>query len=206
MGRGHVGRDLDRPSGARPFVHQYATKFKGERFAEQRPAGRDRCCRLSCHRGYGKRSGIHASNFTIGPRIGLNYIATQINDYREHGQTGLELRYSGQDTSSLQSSLGAVATAAMSTQFGVLLPQVSASWVHDYAVGGRNVDASFVDATGPSKFSFEREEQAPNYAIIGVGVSALLPNKLQPFVNFKTIQGNEYLVSYGGTAGLRVGL
>ena len=145
-------------------------------------------------------------NFTIGPRIGLNYIATQINDYREHGQTGLELRYSGQDTSTLQSSLGAVATAAMSTQFGVLLPQVSASWVHDYAVGGRNIDASFVDATGPSKFSFKREEQAPNYAIIGVGVSALLPNKLQPFVNFKTIQGNEYLVSYGGTAGLRVGL
>ena len=46
----------------------------------------------------------------------------------------------------------------------------------------------------------------PNYAIIGVGVSALLPNKLQPFVNFKTLQGNEYLVSYGGTVGLRVGL
>lgn len=145
-------------------------------------------------------------NFTIGPRLGLNYIATQINDYREHGNTGLELRYSGQDTSTLQSNLGAVATAAISTQFGVLLPQISASWVHDYAVGGRHIDASFVDATGPSKFSFEREEQAPNYALIGIGVSALLPNKLQPFVNFKTIQGNEYLVSYGGTAGLRVGL
>ena len=145
-------------------------------------------------------------NFTIGPRLGLNYIATQIDDYREHGNSGLELRYSGQDTSSLQSSLGAVATAAISTQFGVLLPQVSASWVHDYDVSGGNIDASFIDATGPSKFSFERTKVAPNYALIGVGVSALLPNKLQPFVNFKTIQSNEYLVSYGGTAGLRVGL
>lgn len=128
-----------------------------------------------------------------------------IDDYREHGNSGLELRYSGQDTSSLQSSLGAVATAAISTQFGVLLPQVSASWVHDYDVSGRNIDASFVDAAAP-KFKFKREPVASNFANIGVGVSALLPNNWQPFVNFKTIQGNENLVSYGGTAGLRVGL
>src|SRR5512132_4658509 len=94
---------------------------------------------------------------------------------------------------------------AISTQFGVLLPQVSASWVHDYAVGGRTIDASFVDATEPSKFKFKREPVASNFANIGVGVSALLPNRWQPFVNFRTIQGNENLVSYGGTAGLRVG-
>ena len=145
-------------------------------------------------------------NFTIGPRLGLNYIATQIDDYREHGNTGMELRYSGQDESSLQSSLGALATMAISTQFGVLLPQVSASWVHDYAVGGRTIDASFVVDPTDSKFSFKQERVAPNFANIGVGVSALLPNRWQPFVNFRTIQGNENLVSYGGTAGLRVGL
>ena len=145
-------------------------------------------------------------NFTVGPRIGLNYIGTQIDDYNEHGSNGLALEYSGQDESSLQSSLGALATMAISTQFGVLLPQVSASWVHDYAVGGRTIDASFVDATEPSKFKFKREPVASNFANIGVGVSALLPNRWQPFVNFRTIQGNENLVSYGGTAGLRVGL
>jgi outer membrane autotransporter protein len=145
-------------------------------------------------------------NFTIGPRLGLNYIATQIDDYREHGNTGLELRYSGQDESSLQSSLGALATMAISTQFGVLLPQVSTSWVHDYAVGGRTIDASFVVDPTDSKFSFKQERVARNFANIGVGVSALLPNNLQPFINFRTIQGNENLVSYGGTAGLRVGL
>jgi outer membrane autotransporter protein len=145
-------------------------------------------------------------NLTIGPRFGLNYIATQIDNYREHGNTGLELRYSGQDESSLQSSLGALATMAISTQFGVLLPQVSASWVHDYDVGARNIDASFVADPTNSKFSFKREPVAENFANIGVGVSALLPNRWQPFVNFRTIQGNENLVSYGGTAGLRVGL
>jgi hypothetical protein len=56
------------------------------------------------------------------------------------------------------------------------------------------------------EFKFKREPVASNFANIGVGVSALLPNRWQPFVNFRTIQGNENLVSYGGTAGLRVGL
>jgi outer membrane autotransporter protein len=145
-------------------------------------------------------------NFTVGPRIGLNYIFTHIDDYKEHGNNGLALDYSGQDESSLQSSLGIFATMAISTQFGVLLPQLSASWVHDYAVGGRTINAGFVDATEPSKFSFKREPVAPNFANISAGVSTLLPNRWQPFITFRTIQGNENLVSYGGTAGLRVGL
>jgi hypothetical protein len=32
------------------------------------------------------------------------------------------------------------------------------------------------------------------------------PNGLQPFVQFATIQGNENFVTYGGTAGVRLGL
>jgi outer membrane autotransporter protein len=145
-------------------------------------------------------------NFTVGPRLGLNYIATQIYDYKEHGNNGLSLRYSGQDESTLQSSLGVFATMAISTDFGVLLPQASASWVHDYAVGGRTIDAGFVNATVPSEFSFKRERVASNFANIGAGISALLPNRWEPFVNFRTTQGNKNLVNYGGAAGLRVGL
>src|SRR5512132_80471 len=76
-----------------------------------------------------------------------------------------------EDESSLQSSLGALATMAISTQFGVLLPQVSASWVHDYDVGGRNIDASFVVDPTDSKFKFKREPVAENFANIGVGIS-----------------------------------
>lgn len=145
-------------------------------------------------------------SITIGPRVGLNYVYRWIADYREHGTTGLELRYSGQDESTLQSTLGAVATMAVSTELGVILPQVSASWVHDFAVGGRTIDARFLgDPTG-TQFSFKREQTARDFAVLGLGVSAALPNQMQPFVNFETVQGNENLVSYGGVIGLRVGL
>lgn len=149
---------------------------------------------------------VPIDNFTVGPRFGLNYVGTQVDDYREHGDTGLELRYSGQDQSSLQSSLGALATVAIATSWGVLLPQASASWVHDYAIGGRNIQASYVSDPSNSQFTFKTEPVAENFANLGLGISAQLSNSIQPFVTFRTIQGNDNLVSYGGSLGVRVPL
>ncbi len=146
------------------------------------------------------------ANATVGPRFGLNYIGTQLEDYREHGDTGLELRYSNQDSSTLQSSLGAFGSMAISTRFGVVVPQVGAAWVHDYAIGGRTTDAVFVaDPTG-SKFTFKNERTPRDFATISLGVSSVLPNDIQPFITFNTIQGNDNFVSYGGTIGVRIGL
>jgi hypothetical protein len=71
----------------------------------------------------------------------------------------------------------------------------------------RAIDARLVEASpAVPSFTFQRERPAGDWASIGLGVSALLPNGLQPFVQFATIQGNENFVSYGGTAGVRLGL
>jgi hypothetical protein len=52
-------------------------------------------------------------------------------------------------------------------------------------------------------FTFQREPPARDWANIGPGVSALVPNGLQPFVQFATMQGNENFVSCGGTVGIQ---
>lgn len=147
-------------------------------------------------------------NVTIGPRLGVNVVHWQNDSFEEDGNTGLELRYSSLDRTSVQSSLGLTGTVAISTAFGVLVPQASAAWVHEYADDQRNIEARFVEdqRPNPSRFSFNRERPARNWADLGVGVSAVLPNGWQPFVNFNTIQGNENFTTYGGALGLRVGL
>ncbi len=145
-------------------------------------------------------------SITIGPRAGLNYTYWQIDNYKEDGNSGLELRYSGQNQESLQSSLGAAASIAIGTSFGVILPQVNAAWVHEFLNGARSIDAKYIAVPDSESFSFDRESTARNWAVIGVGVSAVLPNGIQPFVNFSTVQGNDDYVSYGGTLGLRVAL
>jgi hypothetical protein len=75
--------------------------------------------------------------------------------------------------------------------------------VHEFLNDDRHINARLVEApTGPS-FTFQREPPARDWANIGVGLSAVLPNGLQPFVQFATMQGNVNFVSYGGTIGLR---
>jgi outer membrane autotransporter protein len=140
---------------------------------------------------------------TLGPRIGFAYGHSQVGSFKEKGDTGLELRYSGLDQTSVQTSLGAAATVAIPIPMGVLLPQVGASWVHEYANDARHIDARFVEAPGSPTFTFQREPPARDWANLALGVSASLVNGMQPFAQFVTIQGNENFVSYGGTAGLR---
>lgn len=143
---------------------------------------------------------------SIGPRLGVAVSYEDYDTIKEEGDTGLELKYSNLDQTSVQSSLGAQASIGLETGFGLLVPQATVAWVHEYANSSRNIDARLLDAPEAGEFTFNREPPARNWAVIGAAVSAILPSGLQPFVAFSTIQGNENYVSYGGSAGLRVGL
>jgi outer membrane autotransporter protein len=142
-------------------------------------------------------------NVTIGPRLGLGFSHESFENFKEDGDTGLELRYRNLDQTSVQSSLGIQAAVGLETAYGVVVPQAVVAWVHEYANDDRNIDARLVEALAGPSFTFQREPPARDWATIGLGVSAVLPNGLQPFAQFATMQGNENFVSYGGTLGLR---
>lgn len=143
--------------------------------------------------------------FTVGPRAGLDYVYTDTEDYEEASATGLQVRYQGLNQNSLQTTLGAVATMPISTSFGVVQPQLGVSWVHEFLNNGRNIQAELLSVVDPAatRFTFKREQPARDWAVIDLAVSMVLPNQLQPFVSFTTIQGNENFVSYGGVIGAR---
>ncbi len=146
-------------------------------------------------------------NFTIGPRVGLNWSNTRIPRYSEQGETGLELRYDRQSVNSLQSILGLQAQAAFSTAMGVLVPQVNWDYIHEYANSQRFVHVQFVQdlRATPTQFTFQNDAPARNYFLLGTGLLAVLPNGWQPFVNFRAMVGNSQFTNYVGFVGLRVG-
>lgn len=146
-------------------------------------------------------------NITIGPRAGFTVGHWTRETYREDGETGLELEYANDSQTSLQSNLGAAASIAVSTSFGVLLPQIEGAWVHEFADDQRALKARFRDAV-PAVGNFRYDSESPdrNFGIIGVGLTAVLPNGLQPFAAFRTIVGNDNYNSYAVTAGLRLEL
>jgi uncharacterized protein YhjY with autotransporter beta-barrel domain len=140
--------------------------------------------------------------FTIGPRVGLEVTHWQVDSYQEHGNTGLALSYRDLDVTSVQSSLGATATLALSTAVGSVVPQLTAMWVHEFDNNQRTIHAKFVEAPSSAEFIFQREPPARNWAVINLGVSAPLPHGLHPFVSFATVQGNQHFTAYGGAIGM----
>jgi len=144
------------------------------------------------------------AHFIIGPRIGLDIMHWQVDSYQEHGNTGLELSYGDLDVTSVQSSLGATAMLPFGTAFGTVVPQLTATWAHEFANDQRTIHAKFVEAPNSAEFIFQREPPARNWVVINLGVSTQMPHGLHPFVNFATVRGNQNFQTYGGVIGMSV--
>jgi len=143
-------------------------------------------------------------NFSFGPRLGVDVRQWEIDSYHESSQTGLELSYNSQYQTSIQSSLGLAASFAHSTAYGVMVPQLSASWVHEYSNNSRTIRSQFVQAPESPTFNFQTERPARNWAVIELGISFVMKEGLQAFANFSTVQGNRNFESYGGSLGMRL--
>ena len=160
--------------------------------------------------GLGVLSGYDYSigRFTIGPRVGLNYAYTHIGDYAEQGGQGLGLKFDDQHVNSLLSVLGMQGSAAFSTGFGVLVSQVNADYIHEYANSQRYINVQFTEdqRADPFQFRFQTDTPVRNYFNLGTGLMAVLPNGIQPFINFRWMVGNNQFNSYAGTFGLRVAM
>jgi outer membrane autotransporter protein len=146
--------------------------------------------------------------FTIGPRFALNHTYTRFGSYSETGvgrPTGLELAYDADSKVSLQTRIGAQASSAIGRAFGVLVPQVSVDWVHEYADDQRSITVHFVQdlRDNPAKFTFQNDKPDRDFFVISAGVSVVLRNGLQVFANLWTRQGDAYLKDNAVSAGLR---
>jgi outer membrane autotransporter protein len=141
---------------------------------------------------------------TIGPRVGLLYRETTIDGFRESGRTGLELAYDDQNIRSLTSTLGVFGSMAISTGVGVIVPQASFDYVHEFLDDQRSVGFRIIQDLNNQRFLFETDRPDRNYFNLGVGVSMVLPNGMQPFLNFRELLGYRDRSSHTVTAGLRI--
>jgi outer membrane autotransporter protein len=143
-------------------------------------------------------------NITVGPRLGLHYKHTRIDGYRERGNSGLELVYASQTENSLTGVLGMYGSIAISTAFGVLVPQTTIEYVHEFKDDQRRIKFHFADDLNRNRFRFENDPPDRNYFNLGVGIVAVLPHGFSPFINYRALVGYNEQSSHAVTAGLRV--
>lgn len=146
------------------------------------------------------------SNVTVGPRAGINLVLQDFDSYSEGGTTGLELQFDGSYRTSLQSILGLMASATLGTSFGVVVPQASVNWTHEFEDDSRTMNVSFVDDTRSNKFTYQNDGPDRNFFEINIGSALVLPFQVQAFVNYRALLGHAFLDSHTGTIGLRKAL
>ncbi len=144
-----------------------------------------------------------AGELSFGPRLSLDWIYSDFDGYSEQGSTGLELVFADTSEFSLQSRLGMVTSMAISTGFGVLVPQLNADWVHELENDQRTENFSFVDDSDRVNYQFEDQPPDRDFFEVGAGISTILPNGWQLFAQYRTLLGHDYLDSHVGTLGLR---
>jgi outer membrane autotransporter protein len=137
---------------------------------------------------------------TVGPRLGVHYKRAELNGFTETGTAPLTT-YSDQVDDSLTGTVGAQASYAFSTSFGVVVPTVNADYVREFLDDRENYTAS-VGAGAP--FSFSGDQPDRNHFNVGGGVVVLLPNGVFPFINYEAEIANYLQETHTVTGGVRL--
>jgi outer membrane autotransporter protein len=155
------------------------------------------------------KAGINAGydfiirNLTIGPRVGVNFRDTSIAGFTEHGSTGTELVFARQNQTSLTSVLGVYSSLAISTGVGVVIPQVTAEYVHEFENDQKAYRFRFAQDAGGTTFRYVLDGPDRDYFNVGAGVVVVLPSGFAPFLNYRELLGYRHQTNHTVTAGVR---
>lgn len=146
---------------------------------------------------------------TVGPRFGVNYSNNNIASYEENPRqnqtaTGLELAYDRQHRESLTTRLGIFASYAIGVGFGVLVPQLTAEWVHEFLNDQRTIFFTFREDNAGTRLRFQTDVPDRDYFHVGAGVVLVLPKNIAAFINYRVLLGYDDRVAHTLSAGLRV--
>lgn len=142
---------------------------------------------------------------SVIPRLKLDYTGTFIDGYTETGGAGLALNYQEQEIQSLKMETGVDVNYAISIPWGVIIPNASAAYVHEFSDNSRTIHTSFVQDTSAYNIAFDTDKPDRDYMVMSAGMSAVLPHGIQLFVDYERVELHRYIDSYTVSGGVRVG-
>ncbi|NJK91494.1 MAG: autotransporter outer membrane beta-barrel domain-containing protein [Blastochloris sp.] len=133
--------------------------------------------------------------------LGLSYSHTMVDSFQEVGPAALSVARDEAD--SFRSSLGGRVRHAWDMGWGRLIPEVRASWVHEYLNDRRNINASFVDLALPGTFATPTANPDRDFGIFGAGISAEIGTDWTLSLDYDVEAGRDEFVAHQLSAGIR---
>jgi outer membrane autotransporter protein len=143
--------------------------------------------------------------WTLNPYARVNYIKLDVDSFKEQGGDGWAMRFGDQTVESVTTTLGSQISYALSTQWGVFLPNVRGEWHHQYKDNSRTIAVAFLgDRTSGLVFDTVTDDPDRNYFTVGTGVSGTFAKGVTAFLNYDTLLGYRNVDSHLFTVGARL--
>jgi uncharacterized protein with beta-barrel porin domain len=140
----------------------------------------------------------------VTPIARLEYLRAEIDGFTEDSPAAIELEFDDQDAESLPLSVGIEADYPISTQFGIVAPNVRAEYVHDFLDNEDGVLVRYAaDNTQQSEFEVSTEDKDQDYGILGAGVATTFPAGWAAFVDYHTFVGLTNFTIHAVNVGFR---
>ena len=145
-----------------------------------------------------------AGGVTITPTLRADYLGSKIDGFTENGAQGLNLQFGDQSLRSITGSAGVEASYAISTNWGVVVPQARLAWVHEFDDDSRAITVQYAADPNGNQFSVITDKPDRDYVDLGLSVSTVLPGGNNAFVDYSTVLGHSSITSHMLTLGLRI--
>jgi len=142
--------------------------------------------------------------FNMGLWARLDYLKTSIDSYQEVGADEFNVAIAQQSVNRTTSVVGLRLNKAFSKTIGVVVPHISAEWIHQFSGDALSVSGVFMNDPGSTEFSFHSDLLDTNYFDVRVGSSLTLPNGISAFAEYSRRLGQQYYTTDFFSVGIRI--
>ena len=141
------------------------------------------------------------NDYLMTPFTSFHYMNLYQEKFTEKGDSGLTLEVDSQSTDHLSMEIGMTVSRILDKKAFFIIPEVSLSWNHDFALDENTITNHFSNATVPGEFT-AGEETEKDSAIIGAGVKFITNKGLSTSLNLTSEIKKDY-TAFGVLADVR---
>jgi outer membrane autotransporter protein len=139
--------------------------------------------------------------FVVTPTVSLAYTSISLPSFKEEGAGALNLKVASQSADSLQTGVGAKVSAPFIYSDTKIVPQVYATYQHEFSNNARTLDARL--SQGSSTFLWATDKPTRDFAVVGGNVTAGFSKNLAAQINYNVEIGKANEINHFVNAGLR---
>jgi outer membrane autotransporter protein len=137
----------------------------------------------------------------VTPVVSLAYSSIWLNYFTESGAGALDLNVSSQQATSLQTGVGGKIAMPLRRNSVVVVPQIYATYQHEYSDDSRGLDARLNQAG--NTFIFQTDNPNRNFAVAGANVTILTRKNLTIQLDYNAEVGRGNYTAHYVSAGVR---